>query len=397
MLVNENLVKKIQKLEKDIYYTGDQMLDNIEITVDNFASINSADFELNKITVIKGGDFESLSDLNRIIFANLISLSGEGDFASTNLFRTYLKDILGDGDDLSFSFMIKYNRFVNDWQDYNVSYGYLSKKLKKFKKIVPKKLNVDFTDVEEYLALFKNSKMYRGPVFSEMIRREFKTNKIDEYDDYEIKLTIDGEYENFVKCKNKKRDVCITYDLDRLPGNVIYMDKVTIFDLAPDLDAYYHYEELYSNMTETYIECEKDTFEIEDMIEDVIGGGFGDFGTFYFVDDNGKKVEIDEVSVAAKQLGTLELLLEGYGIPEKSILMINNIDDEMDGVYIKKTAEIITKLALELDLLVLINTQRDDFAVSLKECYDDLVVYNAFENDDGKYDFRLEVGGDNEV
>ena len=364
------------------------MLNKIEIMVDNFSLINNATFELNKITVIKGGDFESLSDLNRILFANLISLSCEGDYAANNLFKTRLMNSLGDSNNLSFSFMRKFNKFINDWDEYNVSYKYLSKKYKQFKKIVPKKLKVDFDYIDECLALFEESKMYKFPVFVEMLNREFKSNKLAKYDNYEIKIILDGEYESFIKSKNKQSMAGINPTLD-LPGNVIYLDKTTLFDLAQDLDAYYHYEELYSNIFETHIECKSDTDEIDMMIEETIQGNFDGVDAFFPTDSN-DMLDVSELSVQVKQLGTILSLLEGYGIPEKSILILNNIDAEMDDEFIKKTAEIIAKLISQLDLLVLINTQRDDFVDALNEYCDDLLLYNASENKDGSYDFKLD-------
>ena len=365
------------------------MLDKIQVTVDNFGLINNGSFDLNGITVIKGGDFETLSDFNRILFANLISLSCEGDYASSSLFRSLLKETLGDESNLSLSVMIKFNRFINGWKDYDVSYKYLSKKFKKFKKLIPKGTDVDLTEIEEYLALYKGSKKYRLPVFSEMLKREFNTGKIDEYDDYEISLTIDEKYENFIRCKNMNREIGISYDLDVLPANVIYLDNDPIFDLEEVIESYYHYQELYSNMVDTQIECKSDTLPIVEMIEDINKGSFGNLFGFSFVDENRKMVEIEDIDNPAKHLGILQLLLDEGGIPEKSVLLINNIDDEMNDEYIKKTAEIIAKLALQLDLLVLIETQRDDFAEALKEHYDDLLLYNGFENDDGKFDFKL--------
>ena len=365
------------------------MLDKIEIKVDNFDMIAEGDFEVNKITVIKGGDSKNLSDLNRILFADLITLSCEGDYAGNNMFRRKYKEFLDDSNYLSFALMKRFNKFINDWDEYNVSYDYLSGQFKKFKKIIPKKLKNDLGDLEEYLSLFEDdSKKYREFIFDEMIKREFKTNKIDDYDDYEIKVIIDDVYDNSLKCEKMKRNLTVTCDMDTLPGNVIYLDKSPILNLG-NIDRYYHYEELYSIITETHIECEYDTGEIEEMIKDLIKGEFGIFGDFYFIDNDDNEIDLYRLDNGTKHLGVLDLLLEGYGIPEKSILILNNIDKGMDDTFLKKTAEILVKLALELDLLLLINTKRDDFACALKDCYDDVVIYNAFKNDDNKYEFKL--------
>ena len=366
------------------------MLNKIRIEVDNFASISSADFELNKVTVIKGGDVESLSDLNRILFANLFSLSREGDYIGNNLFKECLKESL-DNEDL-------YNRFVTGLRRYNVSYDYLSNKLNKFKEKLPKEENVDFTQVEEYLELFKDSKKYRLAVFDEMIKREFKTNKIDEYDDYEIKLTIDDEYESYVKCKNKKRELGITYGMNTVPGIVIYLDKPNIFDLAPDFDSYYHYEELYRLMGDAFIEGKNDIIEIEEnnelyekMYQKVDEGDMAGF--MYYSNKLREKKYFSQIpnGNGNKHLRTIDSLLGGPGIPKKSVLIMNNIDEGMDERFFKLAALCCSVEVSVLNLfIVLINTQNQEFIDALKEYFDDLLVYNAVINENGKYDFKLE-------
>ena len=125
----------------------------------------------------------------------------------------------------------------------------------------------------------------------------------------------------------------------------------------------YHYEELCSNMIETHIECDVDLDDIIDEINEIIGGEFGfDLdGSFNFFSNDDEEISINRLSNGYKQLGVLEYLMEGYGIPKNSIIILDRIDDKMDSDLQIKTAEIIMKLAKRLNLLLLINTNKTFF------------------------------------
>ena len=80
-----------------------------------------------------------------------------------------------------------------------------------------------------------------------------------------------------------------------------------------------------------------------------------------FFSNDDEEISINRLSNGYKQLGVLEYLMEGYGIPKNSIIILDRIDDKMDSDLQIKTAEIIMKLAKRLNLLLLINTNKTFF------------------------------------
>ena len=153
------------------------------------------------------------------------------------------------------------------------------------------------------------------------------------------------------------------------------MDIIPIMNLF-DFDSYYHYEELYSILIQTHIKSKTDNDEIIERIIDINNGEFDVCDGFEFYDRNLDEVHLSDVSTQAKHLGVIQLLLHSYAIPEKSIILIDNIDIGMDDNYIDITAEILAKLTTILDLFVLVSTDNDKFINALKNHYEDLFIYD---------------------
>ncbi|WP_407381071.1 2-hydroxyacyl-CoA dehydratase family protein [Methanobrevibacter sp.] len=364
------------------------MFENVKISVDNFALIKKGEFAIDKIAVIKGLDGKGKSDLNRILFAFLITLSSEGDYATVNLFRNIIFQSVRNHRDISF--MREFDEMIEDWDDYDASKDYLESQFDKFKELLEKYgIKIDTSEMLEAIDLHGEYKQYRQTILEEMLGREFITGRLDTYRNYNVEFSIDDNPAGFIKQGNDNlRNTAITYDIDLLPGNIIYLSPKPIMDFYYNFP--YHYEELYHYMTSTHFKCKTDTKDLIAMIKDAMGGEFELYDDeFYFTCDDGEETEIDELPRKIKELGVLQILLDNKAIPEKSFLIIDNIDSRMDDEFQIKTAEILVKLAIKLDLLILVNTKSDVFADAFDK-YSNLVAINIYEgvsDGKGKLDF----------
>lgn len=365
------------------------MLDKIKINVDNFSFIKNAEFVVDGITVVKGIGGKNKSDLNRLIYSLLLSVSNEG----LNIANTRFKETLFDSisTNSSFIFQMEYNKFINNWEEYNVSKEYLNKKVIEFKKLLKKhNVTADFTKINQALKFNDEYNSYRVPVFDYLLDVEFKDMRYLKFDDYGVDVEIDDQYHLIVNKKVNGIESKFSYELDCLPGNVIYLSPKPIMDFEFKSNIPYHYEELYYLLTENQIMCKTDTDDIDDLIADTIGGEFALFGFFDFFTKDFQKILVEDLPRGYKQLGVLQLLLENYALPEKSILIIDNIDSRMDDQLQIKTAEILAKLTERLNLLLFINTKSDIFIKAINK-YDEVISirnYEANENN-GEYTFEL--------
>ncbi len=142
-------------------------------------------------------------------------------------------------------------------------------------------------------------------------------------------------------------------------------------------------------MTQTHVKCQKDTSDICEEIKDLIDGSFKAFIDFEFYTLDGENIDLDLVSREIKQFGVILYLLEHKGIPEKSVMILDRIEKDMSRTYQKKLAEILVKLTLRLDLILVINTDSDNFISELDKFKGDALIktYEAVENG-GKYIFH---------
>lgn len=364
------------------------MLDEININVDNFSFIKEAKFIVDGVTVVKGIGGKGKSDLNRMIYSLLLSVSNEG----LNIANTGFKEIIFNSinSNPSFELRLEYNKFINNWDEYNVSHNYLNKKFCEFKKLLKKhKMTANFSEIEKALEFHDEYHSYRLPVMNHLLEVEFKDMRHEKFDDYNINIKIDDEYQLISDKKGNNIQTKFSYEFEGLPGNVIYLSPKPIMDFEYKNNIPYHYEELYYLLTENQIECRKDTKDVVDNIEEVIGGNFSLLGSFEFFTNDGDEIFMEDLPRGYKHLGVFQLLLENYAIPEKSILIIDNIDSRMDDQLKIKTAEILVNLAERLDLFLFINTKSDFFIKAINDCSNSISIrnYEAIEND-GKYIFN---------
>ena len=369
------------------------MVNKIKMEVDNFALIDKADFEIEDITIIKGMEGHGRSDINKVLFSVLITWSAEGLFAANNMVRSYIYNAFESIPGRSFKLESDFNDFMdNGWEEYNVSREYLDSKYDEFKKLLKKyKVSCDTSNLEEALNTFDEYGLFRSPIFQHMLDLEFKNYSLAKYEDYEIKIFID-DCVNFIKNENDQTNIGLSYETPNLEGNVLYLGPRPIFDFEATNNIPYHYEELFSNMTETYIECRKDTGEINELIKDFIGGSFSYNSSFAFHDKQENDIGMSVISREIKQLGVILFLLENRGIPEKSIMILDRIDKDMSDLYQNKLVKILFKLKSELDLTLLIYTDSDSFSNKINDFQDEIPVkvYQAVKNNSkNKYTFKI--------
>ena len=314
------------------------------------------------------------------MFSYLITLSPEGLFAANLGFRSQLSIALDKtSSQLSNKFINEFKKFddVKNWDEYNISPEYFNKKFSQYKKLLRKhRIKIDSSRIEEYMSFFNENNTYRIAVLQHMVEVEFKYNNLNFRNKSKFNLFIDG-LESLMRMENKEIIIGISSQIEVLPGNVLYLSSEPIVDSAFNIYGMpYHYEELYSNITETYVECDVDLEDIMEEICDIVDGEFGlSFnGSFDFISKDGDEIHIKDLSNGYKQLGVLFLLMEGKGIPRNSIMILDRIDDEMDNDLQEKTAEIIIKLAKKLDLLLLINTNNEVFFNSINQYRDEISI-----------------------
>ncbi len=207
------------------------MVDTIKIDVDNFGLIDSGEFEISQIGIIKGMEGHGRADFNKLLFAFLITVSSEGLYAANNMVKNEFFNTIDKSSNPSFRFMQEYNDFINnDWEEYNISPKYLNLKYEEYKKILKKhNVQIDHSRIKEVLGLFNEYKRYRSPIFQRMLDVEFKNYSFEKYSDYEVNIYLD-DYLHFIKNENGETKYGMSYETPILPGNVLYLGPRPIMD-----------------------------------------------------------------------------------------------------------------------------------------------------------------------
>ena len=370
------------------------MVDNIKIDVNNFALIKEGEFEVEDILLIEDMQGYAHADILKLLFSVLITYSPEGDFSGNNMVNSQFLDAI-QGNNLPFEIRFELNRFLNnDWEDHNISPNYFNDKLDEFKKLLKKyHIKADTSMIELAISKFNEYNEFHMPVFQHFMELEFKKHPLDYYDPFDVHIYIDGEdhFLNYDSSKSDNLNIGFSYNTKKISGNVMYLGPKPIMEFIGGTDNFpYHYEELFSSLTETYVERNLDIDEIENDLEEFVGGSFDiENSDFIFITNDGDIVEVDDVSREVKQLGLILMLIENLGLCEDSIIILDNFDKDMSEEFKLKTSEVLVKLTKLLNLKLIINAYSEEFADAIREFGKDISInsYEAEGSAKDKYTF----------
>lgn len=405
-------------------------MDDLNLEVNGFGLVNSANITINKINVIGGINSSGKSTVSRFLYS----------FLKANVLTSeqYLKKILFG----------EINHLINiEKETFSIDddFAEVINEFAKFKK--SNKTNSQIESIDFLINLFTGERSYFNSfVLSELIVKEniayFERGSSKLYSDNYVSLIanegVNAQFDEagFVESYDEEYDLNSDLYVIKTDGTfnlpeIFYIDSFSILDLLH----YAHYEghEDYSEKIDiinpknhvNYLidsiydqtffhpveeECNSKIIEVLNKIDDVIQGHVGshpfslDF-TFERIpsrtdesqnsSDNPVQVlDSGNVSSGIKQIGIIQLLLSKEKLKQGSFLIIDEPEVNLHPEWQFKFAEILVILAKELNITIYLNSHSPTFIESIDafcEFYDmedDINYYLTQESEvSGKYDF----------
>lgn len=363
------------------------MKNEFKFKIENFGSINEAEFDLNKLNIVCGANAGGKSFSARLLFCIITALSDDGkridNESVKSLFIDFIKrhgsDFPSISSDIKSDKHILTNKLKNlmeYWQDCEVSYEFLDDFYTRFDEILQDFdfENNDFKDdlkkIRHVIDSHSNGLQYIIFVLRFLLMSEFGIDQISNFDGANVNFSIDKP-----DCKMEYNiqfsDESLTINVDnenqftfRDFSNVIYMDSLSAMDFQLNgQNIHYHYLSLYNCLSHVQ---PLNTNGVYDNVDEILGiankfnrmlnGTFKlDFNRFIF-ESNGKTYDVKNVSSGYKQIGVLQKLLNNNQISNKTLLILDLPEVNLHSEMQVNLAKLLIEMCKELNIYLYINT-----------------------------------------
>ena len=404
-------------------------MDGLNLEVNGFGLVNSANININKINVIGGINSSGKSTVSRFLYI----------FLKANVLTSeqYIKKIL----------IKEINRLINLEKETFSIEDDLSDVLKEYDNFrKSNKINSQMESIDFLIKLSTEDKNhFISFVLSELIDKEnigyFPKGSSrlhsDDFESFMANDDVNAQFDEagFVESYGEEYDISSDLYVIKTEGSlnfpeIFYIDSFSILDLLhytnyerhddstqkmdilnPKNHVNYLIDSIYD---QTFLhpieECDEKILEVLNKIDGVIQGHVGSHPLsldFTFVrtpkntDENYESSE-NPVSVLGsgntssgiKQIGIIQLLLSEEKLKPGSFLIIDEPEVNLHPEWQFKFAEILVILAKELDITIYLNSHSPTFIESIDafcefyDMQDDINYYLTQESEiDGKYDF----------
>lgn len=392
------------------------MLDQLNIKLNNFGPISSADIDIGKINVVGGLNSTGKSTCSKILYSLLRSNSKSRkrlseatlvpeilqvgflliNFSNTALeydedrdkVRDEIKEIMDEMTDKIENNVSPDEFGVIDYFD-KLNNIYHQLKIKDDYKNI---MDNSFSNVQKLVDIYNEdgNELFES-LMNQLIKREFGKNL--------------NELKN-VNLTGKFNDFSFDYSLNIgdskfntegwfLVEDVFYFDSFSVFDIVSRGGSQNteHIAHVFQSLdddesSEWGDEIINDNLiEIENKIMDITGGRFvKDDKNIIFIASE-KEFLMKNTSSGIKQLGIIQMLLNNHKLSENSFLIMDEPEVNLHPEWQVKFAEIIILLAKELNITIYINTHSPLFIEAMKTyakkygILDDTNFYLTYESD----------------
>ena len=374
------------------------MQNKFKLEINDFGPIEKANININQINIIGGPNSSGKSFSSKLLFCFLTSLSEQGKHIENQgiyeSFDSFIKRWVNNTHDsslnpISYNYAElndKINKLMGEWDENNIEYEYLSDFFIKFKNILSESDLLDDDECNKDLNLIKKNvnfnkirfnyvnRVIRYLLFVEFGQKSLKlfkgaNIKFSEYSNKLFNFIMNFD-DNFVDLKFNVEDN-LKIDLTK----VIYIDSFSLLDFRIKFNdgvkvksnlGQFHFYSLLEGLVQKqddgdvalkklYNQHSKD---YANELVSIMDGSFrfDDEDNVFIFDSDSGSIELKNVASGYKQLGLLQLLLSNNYISEGTWLIIDEPEINLHPSMQVKLAEILIKMANELNLKIYINS-----------------------------------------
>ena len=392
------------------------MLDQLNIKLNNFGPISSADIDISKINIVGGLNSTGKSTCSKILYSLLRSNSQSRkrlsettlvpeilqvgflliNFSNTALeddedsekVRDEIKEIMDEMTDKIENNVSPEEFGVIDYFD-KLNNIYQQLKIKEdYKNIIDN----SFSNVQKLVDIYnEDGNALFESLMNQLVKREFGKN-LNELKDVNFTGKFnDASFDYSLNIADSKFNTEGWFIVE----DVFYFDSFSTFDIVSrgGLQNTEHIAHLFQSLdddesSEWGDEIINDNLiEIENKIMDITGGRFlKDDKNIIFIASE-KEFLMKNTSSGIKQLGIIQMLLNNRKLSENSFLIMDEPEVNLHPEWQVKFAEIIILLAKELNITIYINTHSPLFIEAMRTyakkygILDDTAFYLTIESD----------------
>lgn len=412
------------------------MQNKINFKINDFGPINEANININQINILGGVNGSGKSFSSKLLFCFLTSLSNQGKLIENqgilggydSFINRWIKNFSRSNPD-----SIQYNHselldeidsLMLSWQENNINYKYLEEFFIKFKNILKKYDLLKDESLKNELDLMKKSIDINKEEYGYIMR---VINYLLLVEFGQIKFFKDAVIK-FGDETNKLFDYQLIFNEDSLEisfnnqmelnmfdfKNIFYIDSLSLLNLYVKNDnglkingntGQFHYYNLLEGLTtkrdDTSIALEKlyqNNENLESELIDMVGGCFeyDEESSKFIFKTNKNEYDIKNIASGYKQLGILQLLLTKKCIYPGDWIIFDEPEINLHPDFQTKLAEILVKMAYELNINLYINTHSPLFIEAIRtycekqDLLDKTNFYLTFESKEfqGKFDIE---------
>ena len=367
------------------------MKNSMKLTINKFGSINTAEINLGKVTVVGGKNASCKSTVSKLLFSFLKYNSSKRkkivheDIINqivTFLFKLnqYAK---ADSNTVEHDFFEDFNKITDEKIDYKTKFN-IYQNLKViysqigFNPSIKEELDSMIIRIDSLsnMANIDNSEIYAS-IMRKLLKSEFSNSafcgnaKLEGvFKEIQYEFSFDFSENDFNSDESFKHQ-----GLYSIP-DVFYIDSFSMFDLndSKGLQNTDHYKFLKENINPDADESDKlfdekrygKHMNIEKRIQEMICGELMFNGSnFIYTNDNNEQFFMKDTASGIKQIGIIQLLLSYRKLKENSFLIIDEPEVNLHPEWQFKLANILILLAKSLNISVYINSHSPLFIEAL--------------------------------
>ena len=340
------------------------MLNKLNMDINNFSLINSANIELNKLNIVAGVNGSGKSTSSKLLYCLLVANSKEGDYLANKSIHIRFKKLVEKiHSETDFDVLNLLNN-LPELSDPKYSIG-INENIQTLKRYIKNTSYIDnLIQIEDIININKNLNHKNYVRFN---------GKNENYDfSHILSYNSDMDKTGFIINEGKLNYLNIE--------NIIYIDSFSIFDIKNSNNYEFknlpHHLQFLSKLINLN-EKEYDVYDLEfnqklddffEKIKDLIGGYvyYDKQKDEYKFKTNTTSYSMKNTASGVKQIGLIQYLLSNRTLTNNSYLIIDEIEANLHPEWQVKFAELLVLMIKELNINAYINSHSPHFIEAIE-------------------------------
>ena len=362
------------------------MLNKLNMDINNFSLINSANIELNKLNIVAGVNGSGKSTSSKLLYCLLVANSKEGDYLANKSIHIRFKKLVEKiHSETDFDVLNLLNN-LPELSDPKYSIG-INENIQTLKRYIKNTSYIDnLIQIEDIININKNLNHRYFNVSNILFNSEFDFDDLDFDKNY---VRFNGKNENY----DFSHILSYNSDMDKTGfiinegklnylniENIIYIDSFSIFDIKNSNNYEFknlpHHLQFLSKLINLN-EKEYDVYDLEfnqklddffEKIKDLIGGYvyYDKQKDEYKFKTNTTSYSMKNTASGVKQIGLIQYLLSNRTLTNNSYLIIDEIEANLHPEWQVKFAELLVLMIKELNINAYINSHSPHFIEAIE-------------------------------